>query len=82
MAKATRNGTLMKVIIGALTAILLAAVVWIWNAAGVVKDVEANTTSIAKTETVIKEEVKPKVAGNTESVIGLKKDIEWASAYS
>ena len=76
MAKLTRNGTLMKVIIGALTAFLLAAIGWIYNAGGVVKDVQATQTQIAETKNELKEEIRPAITANRETVIGIKKDIE------
>jgi len=76
MADVKKNGTIWKVIIAALTALLLSALCWIWNAAGVVKDVEANTVAIAATRNEIKEEVKPIVTNNKDAVIGIKKDIE------
>jgi len=76
MRRLTRNGTLMKVTIGALTAFLLAAIVWIWNAAGVVKDVQATQAQLAETKSEMKEEIRPAITANRETVIGIKKDIE------
>ena len=76
MAEFTRNGTLMKVVIGALTAFLLAAIVWIWNAAGYVKDVQVSQIQIAEAKSEIKDEIRPSITANRETVIGIKKDIE------
>jgi len=74
------NGTVWKWIAGALLTLLLASAVWIWNAAGeaagVVKDVQANQEDIAETKTNIQEEVRPVLSANKEAVIGIKKDIE------
>jgi len=79
------NGTLMKDIIGALTAFLLAAVIWIWNAAGVVKDVKANESLTLENKKNIKEtkkELITKIDANSISInkiqtdfIGVQKDI-------
>ena len=80
MANGKKNGTIWKVIIGALVTLFLTALTFLlntsWNAAGVVKDVEANTVAISETKKEIKEEVKPVVTNNKDAVIGIKKDIE------
>ena len=80
MTKAKRNGAIWKVVIGASVTLFVAALTFIinasWKAAGVVKDVEANTFDIVETKTEIKEEIRPNIVGNRESVIGIKKDIE------
>jgi len=80
MTNGKRNGTIWKVAIGALVTLFLTALTFLlntsWNAAGVVKDVEANTVAISETKKEIKEEVKPVVTNNKDAVIGIKKDIE------
>ena len=84
MTKAKRNGTIRKVIIAALASLLVtlfvAALTFLlntsWKAAGIVKDVEANTGAVQETRAEIKTEIKPKVTANTETLIGMKKDIE------
>jgi len=80
MTKAKRNGTIWKVIIGAFVTLFIAALTFLlntsWKAAGIVKDVQANTGAIQETRAEIKAEIKPKLTTNTETLIGVKKDIE------
>jgi len=64
----TKNGTFLKVTIGTLVALLLASLVWIWNAAGICKSVEMNTETISKSV--------PKIDSNTIAVTSIGKDIE------
>jgi len=74
------NGVVWKWIAGALLMLLLASVVWIWNAAGeaagVIKDVQASQGEITETKAIIREEIRPVMSANKEAVIGIKKDIE------
>lgn len=65
-----KNGTLMKILIalaGITATVLLTSIVWVWNAAGVVKDVEINEIQI--------KEMKPIVSASEKAIIGIKKDI-------
>ena len=74
------NGTVWKWIAGAMFTLLLASAAWIWNAGGeaadVVKDVQANTASIAENKSDIRADLRPIATANKEAVIGIKKDIE------
>ena len=66
------NGTVWKWVSAALLSLLMASVVWIWNAGGktmsVIKDVQSNKESIVT--------VTPVVYGNRESIIGISKDVD------
>ena len=77
---ATKNSTVWKWLAGAMFTLLLGSAVWIWNAgaevAGVKKDVAANQESIAENKSDIREDVRPIVSANRESIIGIGKDIE------
>uniref|UniRef100_A0A6M3JD77 Uncharacterized protein n=1 Tax=viral metagenome TaxID=1070528 RepID=A0A6M3JD77_9ZZZZ len=84
MTKERRNGTIRKVIIGSLATLLVtlfvAALTFLlntsWKAAEVVKDVETNRGAIQETRAEIKVEIRPKIITNTETLIGMGKDID------
>lgn len=62
-----KNGLVWKIAAGVLTTLLFASIVWIWNAAGVCKDVEVNENRINKME--------PIVSASEKAIIGIEKDI-------
>ena len=68
MANTRKNSTLMKIIVTALSALLVSSIIWIWNAAGICKDVQANTK--------ICEAISPRVESNTIAITSVGKDIE------